>query len=441
MTFVIDPRVFISGPFERCAVCGQQSYGTLSITGNRRHRECRECRASGYEELPRLRKRVIYIDQFALSNMMKAIDATAKGHARTAADPFWLRLFESLERLCKLQLAICPASEAHTRESLMVDFYAAIKRMSDQLSHGIAFHEEYIRELQIHTAARAWAKGEQARYDFDAANVVDGDLHGWHERIIIGVSGGYPESLVESIRAERDRIGAEIESLYNRGYVNAPNIGYRAWLQRENERAPEAMLLAHEAWLNRAKEIYSGERPFDLDELMPPPAVQRLTVIARVMGEHFGGSRQHALSKVGEFLRSSAFAEIPYIAIAHRLWAVIAMKASAGQKKAPNRGTVNDIAVVSTLLPYCDAMLLDHPCLAMIEDIPRDFALPYPTRLFSTRRADELFDYLADIERQADPAVLATVERVYGPDWATPFLTMYDVERQREEQRNTANDL
>ena len=83
--------------------------------------------------------KVIYVDQFAISNMMKAIDVAAEAHDRAAADPFWLALFEQLERVCKLQLAICPDSRQHFNESLVSPFFDALKRMYEQLSHGVTF--------------------------------------------------------------------------------------------------------------------------------------------------------------------------------------------------------------------------------------------------------------------------------------------------------------
>jgi hypothetical protein len=42
------------------------------------------------------------------------------------------------------------------------------------------------------------------------------------------------------------------------------------------------------------------------------------------------------------------------------MWAVIGQKAATGQKEPPNQGTVNDINIVSGLMPYCDAMLIDN---------------------------------------------------------------------------------
>ena len=117
----IDPRIFIHGPYIRCPKCNRQGYGVVEIGGRGYTRRCRRCwYSSRYPVLSTLQKKVIYVDQFAISNMMEAIDVTAKAHDRAAADPFWLSLFEQLERVCKLQLAVCRESYVHTDRKSVV---------------------------------------------------------------------------------------------------------------------------------------------------------------------------------------------------------------------------------------------------------------------------------------------------------------------------------
>jgi hypothetical protein len=89
----------------------------------------------------------------------------------------------------------------------------------------------------------------------------------------------------------------------------------------------------------------------------------------------------------------------------------------------------NDIKVVSTLLPYCDAMLVDNECRALLGNIPQRYALGYPTKLFSRNNGEEFLAYLKQIEAEADPGVFASVREVYGNDWPRPYLTMYERDR------------
>jgi hypothetical protein len=117
------------------------------------------------------------------------------------------------------------------------------------------------------------------------------------------------------------------------------------------------------------------------------------------------------------------------------MFAVIAYQAANGRTRPPNRGMSNDIKVVSSLMPYCDAMLVDNECRAMLANIPKAHALGYPTTVFSPAMGTEFLDYLRAIESQAPPEHLAEVHSVYGDSWPTPFLNMYEVEREMEARR------
>jgi hypothetical protein len=48
--------------------------------------------------------------------------------------------------------------------------------------------------------------------------------------------------------------------------------------------------------------------------------------------------------------------------------------------------------------------------------------------VFSPRDFDAYMDYLRGIEANADPAHLSLVSEVYGPDWPTPFTTIFTYE-------------
>jgi hypothetical protein len=137
---------------------------------------------------------------------MKAIDVTAKAHDKAAADPFWMALFKQLERVCKLQLAICPDSHQHRDESLLSPFFDALKRMYEQLSHGVSFDSaDQIEQRQTNVALLAWLAGEEPVYDLNPERVTSGGLNDWQDRLIVAVSGGYPADMAETIRSSRDR--------------------------------------------------------------------------------------------------------------------------------------------------------------------------------------------------------------------------------------------
>lgn len=108
----VDPRGFIKPPFTTCPKCGAEAFGVLMVCDYHYCRRCRNClHPRGYEPparfpLPNLSKSVVYLDQMAISNMMKALNPSAKGHDRAVRDGFWRPLFEKLDRLSKLQLLV-----------------------------------------------------------------------------------------------------------------------------------------------------------------------------------------------------------------------------------------------------------------------------------------------------------------------------------------------
>jgi len=109
------------------------------------------------------------------------------------------------------------------------------------------------------------------------------------------------------------------------------------------------------------------------------------------------------------------------------MYASLAKKAAAGQKEIPNQGTATDINIVSTLLPYCDAMFVDNKCRALLRDIPKTHALPYPCRVFSPKTGADFIHYLTEIRDSAAPDHLRLVEQVYGPDPLKPPTSIYGV--------------
>lgn len=58
---------------------------------------------------------------------MKVLNPEMDAYKKGRTDEYWLRLFERLDSLCKLQLIICPDSEFHNNESMVTGFYQQLK--------------------------------------------------------------------------------------------------------------------------------------------------------------------------------------------------------------------------------------------------------------------------------------------------------------------------
>ena len=90
----IDPRDFIMTPYLKCPKCGAQEFGVLSVRDTRCERRCRACLNLGTQRLPAIAKKIVYIDQFAFSNIMKTLCPDVQGHEAAARQRFWEELFE-----------------------------------------------------------------------------------------------------------------------------------------------------------------------------------------------------------------------------------------------------------------------------------------------------------------------------------------------------------
>ena len=108
------------------------------------------------------------------------------------------------------------------------------------------------------------------------------------------------------------------------------------------------------------------------------------------------------------------------------MYATMAVKAAGGQKTPPNQGTFADITAVATLLPICDAMVIDDKCATTLREIPRTHRPNYPCKVFSTQTLSEFAQYLRDLLAEIPREHKAALERVYGPTWSTPNLRLFD---------------
>jgi hypothetical protein len=169
-SFLFDPRDLITGPFDDCPECkAPGEFGLLMVTGRGYVKRCRRCMSDRSFELPALNKRVIYLDQHAISHLAKAIHPDYREqywprNPRTQ-DGFWPELFARLNRLNKLHLAVCPESTLQRQESLLDDRLAGLLRtMYEHLAGEVAFYDHYdIERFELSRAFVAWLDREPVR--------------------------------------------------------------------------------------------------------------------------------------------------------------------------------------------------------------------------------------------------------------------------------------
>ncbi len=424
--FMLDPRAFICPPYRKCPGChAEASFGVLMICPHHYVRRCRQCWYSEIVPLPDLRKHVLYLDQFAISNMMKALNPNVRPR-KHADDGFWHELFVLVDRLCKLQLLICPDSEVHNEESLVSPFPAPLRRMYELLSGGVTLERRHHVEVrQLHEHVQRWAAGRESEaWQFDVSAIAHGDLHAWQSRLIISMNLGTREEWIEELRHSRDVTYDGMAEVFKGWQQEGSNFEFWRSFREEARSYGVTILGEYIRYLRRWQDIQAGKVDLDLVHILPPPAVLTIEAIQDGLVQA-GVPRAEAWPQTLQFLASDAVERLPFNRIAAMLYAAIARKAAAGQKRPPSRGMADDVRLISTYLPYLDSMLIDNECHSYLLEQPLREELAYRCQVFSLNTRDELLAHLRAIEARASAVHLATVREVYGDDWGEPYESVY----------------
>ncbi len=359
-TIKFDPRDFISAPYIKCPKCDKESFGILMVCGNHYCRRCRECLYPKGNEpgakytLPKLNKKIIYIDQFALSNMMKALNPETKAYQKGKTDDFWVKLFKRLDSLCKLQLIICPESSSHEKESLVSSYFAPLKQMYEMLSNGISFYDhETIKNFQICEHAKNWITGNQNKeLNLNVHSIVYGKINSWQERLLITINMNYDEEWIDNLRKNRENVHKGLSECF-KYWQSEKEKPFNYWVEEESRAFGKAIIQGYNNYLQRFMNIKLGLKDSDAEGLLPTSSVSIIHSIQDVF-ENAGVKDIDIWQKTIEYLTTADFKNVPFIKISAMLYAALARQAANNRKELPSQGMFNDIQFISALLPYCD---------------------------------------------------------------------------------------
>jgi hypothetical protein len=416
-----DPRDLISPPWRSCPACGKDQFGIAYIGGSRILRRCRACWHKLEFALPKLRKKIIYLDQFIVSNLLKLKDPDLRGHNVVQADPFWQELHDLLSLLRNLQLICCPDSGSHVEESLISPNPPPqkLKRTYENLSSGITFKNfNSIRDDQIGELAYAWADAREPVFDFNQLNVLSRDPNGWSERFYMTTQFNPFISLAQ-LKLARAELQAEISRLFTAVWSKETH-DFEYWYQLERTEYQNHLVTAvlKDRYERQKAALNPGGDPLEmLNKILPSPAELLITGIQEIFKftKDWQLRSPEERNKLGNsFFEKNRIADAPCVKFQALLYAAIAMQAAHGQKEPPNEGMATDVKTVAHLLPYCDAMFMDNPFRALLLHIPKKFRPPETEKVFSLNTKTEFLAYLRSIRDGATPGHLAAVRDVYG---------------------------
>ena len=358
--------------------------------------------------------------------MMKVLNPKTKAYHKETLDGFWLRLFERLDTLCKLQLIICPYSGFHIEESLLSPYYGPLKRMYELLSHGLSFYDyETIEKFQICEHAENWLSGqENKKLKLNTHSVIPGNIDAWQDKFIFSINFPDKEDWVEELRRIREKTHKGQTRVFQRWQTDKDKT-FEDWYEEESMAFGRITLQVYSSHLAKLAGASSGQTKLTINDFLPPPSVILIRSIYQVF-RRTGIQDSDVIPKTVEYLTSPSLKNVPFNKISSMLYAALARKAAAGRRKPPNPGLTTDIRIISVLLPYCDAMFVDNECHAYLNERPLSQTISdYKTKIFSQNTKQKFLEYLDKIESEASAKHLGKAKEVYGETCPEPYTTLY----------------
>jgi hypothetical protein len=281
-------------------------------------KRCRRCMRARAFELPALKKRVIYLDQHAISHLAKAIhpayrDQYRPGNPRTQ-DGFWPDTFARLDRLNKLQLAVCPESTLQRQESLLDDRLAdPLRTMYEHLAGEVAFYDHNeIERFEITSAFSAWLVGEPVR-PLNRDDVIRGNVDSWLDTLRIEARLGLDDVEAAEARACRNRCDEVMRYAFDQWRADR-RVSFDDYFDVQVAAAGEAKL---SGWPFSTLS-YGLRRQLEMQDIPQDERAQRVT----------------------QFLHSQAFGEVPSVRISAALLAALADEVVSNRAGQPSGGMV-----------------------------------------------------------------------------------------------------
>jgi hypothetical protein len=416
------PKVkeFVHSPFWTCPDCGAEGkFGVLMVCDRHYIRRCINCWFDQRLPLPALKKRIIYLDQFVISNMMKELDPASEH-----IPGFYRSLFERLDRLSKLQLIVCPDSPIQDHESVVDTRYEKIRAIFRQLSHGVSFHDpKTLLDVDIMHAFRSWISGKPLKGAVDRYFALRANPDVWYNEIRIDLNFTVP-GLSQELRQAHELITNKLHQTCEE-WRTERNFKFDDVFNNELDGSARLILERYARYAAHFAAVSAGRAPFD-DEVCFAP--REASLISRMLSDLAPSfpSWNERFERIRAFLASEHFRSIPGIRISALFWATIAREINSGRQpdRFPTAAMFNDIDAVAIYAPLCDAMFVDKEISHLAKQRELQQELAGSAALFSLRKNEktDFIAFLDSIEKITPVEHFRMVEEVYGSDWPTPYV-------------------
>jgi len=389
-------------PFGECSKCNGKVLEPIRPLHKHLHIRCSSCGAVARHSLPDLDKKVIYLDQFAWSELFNIY--TGERCSRDHGD-FFRSLYNQLENLVRLQQVVLPHSNIHLDESAVGRNSIGLIKFIERFGGDIQFVKSTKIDLnQVVDAAVSYFNGGPVVTEFPIDDALETPRNVWLPLWHVTIERDYSE-ISDLIRDERDRLFAKVEKLREKwsqqrfaevllyelnGSVTAKINAFSAAIRQQSDRDP---LLE-----------YAGHNAPIIDEVHYLESEMLANRIPRSVW----------LEKISEFWGSEHYKSLPHHRLSSYLFAALSRKATLKANRIFNRGMMNDVRVISSYAPYVHAMMIDQASEALLQQKELKAALRYRAEIFSLRTKESFLRYLKNIEEQTPESVREYSNIIYG---------------------------
>jgi transcription elongation factor Elf1 len=403
--------MFERPPFKNCPRCGdEKGLGILWVSDNSYTRRCKYCGAKVSYALPSVDKKVLYLDQCAISEIFKVKEGKRRAGAPHAE--FWAEATDLLDRAIRFQQIICPASDIHRDETMVYRDGRALALAHEMMGGDTSFEDTItIEHRQIYRHLDAYLKGEEPpSLDCDVDEILHGHRNAWLPDLHITVNTDW-SAFVETTRSARQKSAEAFAPLFDAWARDKPT--FETVLN--NELGALARSYA-EAYLHFVEMAAAGGASGNVDQFMNGALAPAVTLIHELNSQFVkhGTAPQSALRETVKFLSWPKNHSLPHHRVTAHLFAAIADRLARGQKRRPSRGMMNDLKAISLYGPYVDAMFLDNECASLLDEKPVRRGVQLKARVFCLRCSGDFLAYLQELVDSTPQEIVDAARDLYG---------------------------
>lgn len=371
-------------------------------------RGCLSCRHWDRIPLPRLNKKILYLDQFFYS------------HAFRGENKSFVGAKERIRALAIDQLIVSPYSNLHEDETQLwtPEQREPLMKFIKQTSGGHKFWPEYhVKQVQIAEAFPRFLSQAAPEPIIDRTDAIPSDVNKWDDYFWIDV--GSFKTDPDILRCGKDEAVRSLIDLFPEWAQGPSTFDDDVAAELRGGRDSYFRL-----YLQYVRRIGEGDHKALIDSPIDSKIVENLM---RYANEYL--TPDYRMQRIHAFFDSTYFANVPHERISSEFFALLRYKLRQGAyrdaEKAKRRfkGFFYDVRFIATYAPYCDAMVVDALMHSWATDPLIDLPRRYGTRFFSRTNWSDFLDYLDELDMSRTEELKTALQMVHPPrakrpDWS-----------------------